>query len=174
MRHLLPLTVCLLAGCAAPSWVPDMPDLSMPDFSSWFNPEHVIEVEEVSRADNCNTAGGESSVTVMPDLGALQSWALNHAVKLEPESAKPLPQTAFAVVEFGQRPHGGYGLAVSKQGGLKNGILLLKATYFEPSPGRWASSEPTSPCVVVSLPPREYRDVRVLDQTGRVRAATER
>lgn len=173
MRKFLPLTACLLAGCATPSWVPDMPDLSMPDFSSWFNPEHAIEVEEVSRANICNTAGGESQVTVVPDVNALQAWAQNHSVALEPESGKPLPNTSFAIVEYGQRPHSGYGLAVSRQGGLKNSILLLKGTFFEPSPGRWASNDASSPCVVVALPPRPYKDVRVLDQTGRVRAATE-
>jgi hypothetical protein len=68
MRHVLPLTACLLAGCAAPSWMPDMPSVSdlVPDFSSWFNPEHAIEVQEVSRADICNTPDSESAVTVVP------------------------------------------------------------------------------------------------------------
>ena len=56
-----------------------------------------------------------------------------------------------------------------EQGGGK----LLKATFFEPSPGRWANNDPTSPCVVVSLPPRNYKDIRVIDQTGRVRASRE-
>ena len=173
MRHVLPLTACLLAGCAAPSWMPDMPAMPdlVPDFSSWFNPEHAIEVQEVSRADICNTPDSESAVTVMPDPAALQAWAQSRGVRLEPDAGRPLPQTSFAVVEYGQRPHGGYGLAVSKQGGLRNSVLLLKGTFFEPAPGRWASTTPMSPCVVVSLPPRNYKDIKVLDQTGRVRAA---
>lgn len=170
MRKLWLLTATLLAAGCSTSWVPD---LSLPDFSSWFNSEYAIEVEEVGRANLCNSAGGEAVVTVVPNKASLQSWADGRGIKFEAANAKPLPETSYAIVEFGQRPHSGYGLAVSRQGGLKNGILLLKGTFFEPQPGRWASDEPTSPCVAVALPPRAYKDVRVLDQTGRVRAATE-
>ncbi|MGH8518600.1 MAG: hypothetical protein ACREUE_14200, partial [Panacagrimonas sp.] len=56
---------------------------------------------------------------------------------------------------------------------LNGGDLILKATYFEPTPGRWASDEPSSPCVVVVLPAGEYDRVRLIDQSGEVRAGTE-
>lgn len=168
---LIAVTV-LLSACAKPSWV-RMPSMSMPDFSGWFNSENAVSVEEVVRANVCGTAGGESEVTVLPDLGSLQAWAVGRKVELVSTTGKPLPETPYAVVEFGQRPNSGYGLAVSRQAGMNGADLALKATFFEPTQGRWASDEPSSPCVAVSLPPREYRVVRVLDQTGRVRAATE-
>jgi hypothetical protein len=169
---LLILPALLLAACAKPEWV-RMPELSMPDFSSWFTRENAIVVQEVGRADICNTVTGESDVSILPDLGALKAWTLNRGFELINTTGKPYPESPYAVVEFGQRQHSGYGLAISRQAGLRDGTLLLKGTFFEPQQGRWASSEPSSPCVVVSLPPREFQQVRVIDQTGRVRAALE-
>lgn len=164
---IVPALTLLIAGCAAPAW------MRVPDFSGWFDRENAILVEEVARADVCGTAGGESVVTVLPSLGALQAWATGRQITLVSSTAKALPESAYAVVEFGQRPNSGYGLAVSRQAGTNGADLMLKATFFEPQPGRWANDAPSSPCVMVSLPPREYGKVRVLDQTGKVRAGTE-
>lgn len=169
---LLIVLAVLLSACARPGWL-RMPDLSMPDFSVWFSSENAVSVEEVVRANVCGTAGGESEVTVLPDLNALKAWAAPRRLELVSSTGKPLPESPYAVVEFGQRPNSGYGLAISRQAGMSGSDLVLKGTFFEPTQGRWASDEPSSPCVVVSLPPREYRIVRVIDQTGRVRAGTE-
>lgn len=156
-----------LAACTKPEWV------RVPDVSGWFDRENAVLVEEVARAEVCGTAGGESEVTVFADLNTLQNWVAGRQITLNNVTGKPLPATPYAVVEFGQRPNSGYGLAVSRQAGSRGSDLVLKATFFEPTQGRWASNEPSSPCVVVSLPPREYRSVRIIDQTGSVRAGTE-
>lgn len=170
MRH-LPL-LALVLTCVACSGRGLVPDLSMPDFSSWFDSEHAVPVEEVARASVCHTADGESGITVLQNLAALRGWAAARGVDLVSTRGTPLPDTPYAVVEFGQRPNSGYGLAVSRTGGLRDDTLVLKATYFEPTKDRWASSEPSSPCVMVSLPARDYAAVKVIDQTGRVRAAS--
>lgn len=162
----------LLTGCAKPAWV-RMPEMSMPDVSSWFSEENAVEVKELVRAEVCGTAGGESEVTVVPDLPALMAWASGRKLELLTVNKQTLPATPYAIVEFGQRPNSGYGLAVSRQAGMRDDVLLLRATFFEPQQGRWASTEPSSPCVIVSLPPREYRVVKLIDQTGKVRAGTE-
>lgn len=173
MRPLpLILFTLLLTGCAKPAWV-RVPDLSIPDFSSWFNSENAVEVKEMVRAAVCGTAGGESEVTLVPDLPALKAWASGRKVELLTVNKQALPATPYAIVEFGQRPNSGYGLAVSRQAGMRDDVLLLKATFFEPQQGRWASTVPSSPCVIVSLPLREYRVVKLIDQTGKVRAGTE-
>jgi hypothetical protein len=167
--RLLPtiLLASLLASCAKPAWV------RSPDFSSWFNNENGVKVEEVARANVCGTAGGESVVTLLPSLGAMQNWATGRGVELVATTTKPLGEAPYAVIEFGQRPNSGYGLAISRQAALKGNDLLLKATYFEPTQGRWSSAEPSSPCVVVLLPAGEYSSVRLIDQSGEVRAGTE-
>lgn len=172
MRYTVLLIIVLLGACSKPEWV-RMPDLAMPDFSSWFTRENAITVEEVARANICNTITGESDVGLLQDLAALEAWALDRKVELVNLTGKAFGPGPYAVVEFGQRQHSGYGLAISRQAGLLEGTLLLKGTFFEPQQGRWASNEPSSPCVIVSLPDREYREVRVLDQTGRVRTATQ-
>ncbi|MGQ0701208.1 MAG: protease complex subunit PrcB family protein [Panacagrimonas sp.] len=174
MRSLtLLLVASLLSGCAKVSAL-RMPDLSMPDFSSWFGGNDGILVEEVVRANVCHTADSETEVIVLPNLTALKAWAAGRSVDLATSNGKPLPEDQpFAVVELGQRPHGGYSLAVSRQGAVRGEVLVLQATIFDPQPGQWSSSEAISPCVVVSLPRREYKVVRLIDQTGRVRTATE-
>jgi hypothetical protein len=161
------LLACLTASCAKPAWV------RAPDFSSWFNNENAVKVQEVARANVCGTAGGESVVTLLPSLASLQNWSTGRGVELIPLTNKPLEEAPYAVIEFGQRPNSGYGLAISRQAALKGNALLLKATYFEPTQGRWSSAEPSSPCVVVLLPAGEYASVRLIDQSGEVRAGTE-
>lgn len=172
MRCLLLLPVLLLAGCAKPAWV-RLPALATPDFSTWFEGENAIPVEEVAQSPVCHTAGGETVVTLLPNLLALRTWVSARGVEPVSHTGKPLPDTAYAVVEFGQRENSGYGLAVSRRAGMSGETLLLKATFFDPQQGRWASSEPSSPCVFVSLPPGEFRLIKLLDQTGLVRAATD-
>ena len=161
------LLASLLAGCAKPEWV------RAPDTSGWFESENSVTVQEVARANVCGTAGGESVVTLLPTLGALQAWASGRDVELMPLTNKPLAEAPYAVIEFGQRPNSGYGLAISRQAALRGDELLLKATFFEPTQGRWSSAEPSSPCVVVLLPAGEYGRVRLVDQSGGIRAGTE-
>ncbi len=158
----------MTSACAKPAWV------RAPDTSKWFSGENEeVLVLEAARANVCGTAGGESTVAVMPDLPSLQAWAEGRGIELVSVTGKALPESPYAVVEFGQRPNSGYGLAVSRQAAMKGADLMLKATFFEPTQGRWSSDQPSSPCVMVTLPQREYRSVRLVDQTGKVRAGTE-
>jgi hypothetical protein len=168
MRLLPTFLICiLLAACAKPDWV------RAPDVSTWFDGENSVTVQEVARANVCGTAGGESVVTMLPTLGALQEWASRRGVELVPLTTRPLGEAPYVVIEFGQRPNSGYGLAISRVAGRKGNDLMLKATFFEPTQGRWSSAEPSSPCVVVLLPPGEYDSVRLVDQSGEIRAGTE-
>lgn len=158
----------MTSACAKPAW------MQAPDTSKWFSGENEeVLVQEAARANVCGTAGGESTVSVVPDLPSLEAWAASRGIELASITGKPLPESPYAVVEFGQRPNSGYGLAVSRQAAMKGPDLMLKATFFEPTQGRWSSDQPSSPCVMVTLPQREYRSVRLVDQTGKVRAGTE-
>ena len=163
---LLVFAAGLLAGCARPEWLKSAPQAPRYD--------EVIDVREAARANVCNTVAGESEVRLLADLAALRAWAASRGVELQSVSGKELPDTPYAVTEYGQRPNSGYGLAISRRAGLDDGVLVLSATFFEPSTDRWAAAEPSSPCVVVSLPTLEYTSARLLDQTGTVRATSEK
>lgn len=160
------LAALLLCACASG------PDKS-PNLKKWFNSDNSVAVQEVGRSNICGTAGGESVVTIVPTLAAMEAWIAGRSVDLANVSSQPYPESPYAIVEFGQRPNSGYGLAISRDAGLKDKDLLLKATFFEPTQGRWSSAEPSSPCVVITLPALEYTSVRLVDQTGKVRAGTE-
>lgn len=157
--------IAFCTACAKPAWI------RPPDFSSWFNDDHAIPLLEVARANNCGTSGAESRVQLFKSLAGLEAWAASRQITLLSTFGQALPESPYAVVEHGQRDNSGYGLAVSSEGGLHNDTLLVRATFFEPKQGRWASDQPSSPCVMVSLPARAYDEVKVIDQTGKVRAA---
>jgi hypothetical protein len=172
MRFLLLLPMMFVAACA--SYQLSVPQISAPDFSAWFDQGNRIEVADVGRLPDCGGDGGEVRVTLLPDLAAAKDWASAHGVTLAGSDTGQLLDAPYAAVERGVSPSGGYGIAVSREAGVKNGTLVLKATFFEPGPGRWAKQEPANPCSVISLPPREYRSVQLIDQSGALRASTER
>ncbi|MGQ0529590.1 MAG: protease complex subunit PrcB family protein [Panacagrimonas sp.] len=165
-------TLTALAGCAMPTWL-RLPSLPGDGGGSLFGSGEVVQVTEAVRNEICNTPGGESEVHLLPNLAALQSWGASRNIVLPSISGKALPDTAYVVVEYGQRPNSGYGLAVSRRASLDDGVLLLSATFFEPQQGRWAGAEPSSPCVAVSLPALEYRSAQVRDQSGKLRTSSE-
>lgn len=158
------LLLCLaaataLAGCARPGW------LTLPDADAT-----PVAVEEVARANVCHTVSGESDLLLLSGTGALESLAQSRGFQWVRTSTKALAETLYVVIEHGQRTNGGYGLAVSRDAELRGDVLVLRATYFEPQQGRWASNQPSSPCVAVALPAgASYSSIRVQDQDGRVR-----
>ncbi|WP_420467780.1 protease complex subunit PrcB family protein [Panacagrimonas sp.] len=168
MRFLIPIIAAsLLGACAKPAWV------RLPDTSDWFSKaENLVQVEEVARANVCHSVTDEIELAVLGNVAAMQALASGRGFEWVRNSAKSLPETAYAVVEFGQRPNSGYGLAVSREAALQGDTLRLRATFFEPQQGRWAGSEPSSPCVAVSIPGGAYERIELVDQTGRVRAMT--
>lgn len=172
MRAIVPISIAglLAAGCAAPGW------LRLPDPSSLWpgSPQTLVRVEEVARADVCNTVTGEPELSLLPGAAALDALAAQRGFEWIRTTSRPLPETTYAVIEIGQRTNGGYSLAVSRDAALEGDALLLSATYFEPRQGRWASDQPSSPCVAVALPEGvSFGRVRVFDQSGRVRVSSD-
>lgn len=170
-RHLLALIVALLIAACSSMPRPNLPSLRMPDFSTWFENENLIEVAEVGRAVHCGGENRDVRVALLPDLASAKAWTAGRGIVLPGIEEGQLLDAPYAVVELGYRDTGGYGVAVSRQAGLKDDVLVLKATFFEPGQGRWASSEASSPCAIVSLPPRQYRSLQLIDQAGALRAS---
>ncbi len=162
MKHAFPAFVLLLCGCAATQ------DWSMPDVGKWFSRENAVAVEEVRRAQVCNSPTDQAAVTLFPDLAAAHAWEASRGVALIGDA--PLPDGPYALVEMGTRNTGGYGVAVSRTAGRNGDVLILKATFIAPAADRMVTEMISSPCVLVSLPQAHYAEIQLIDQDGRRRA----
>jgi hypothetical protein len=139
-----------LAGCAAaPAGTP-------------------IEVREAARSTYCNTPGDAVQVTLLPDAQAVRDWQAGRGVELA--AADTLARAPYALVEMGLRPTGGYAVAVAPAATLRDGRVVLQATFSAPTPGSLRTQALSSPCVLVQLPPGRHAGVEVRDASGAVRA----
>ncbi|SHH22685.1 PrcB C-terminal [Hydrocarboniphaga daqingensis] len=163
------LAAALLGSACASSksWVPQV---SAPDVSSWFTRENAVAVVEVGNDSQCNAPDGETRLQLLASADAVMQWQSSRGVALISQAA--LTPARYVVVDLGQRSTAGHGLAVSRQGGLRDGVLLLKATTFAPRPDAMSAQVITSPCALVRLPAVEFKSLRLVDQTGKVRAST--
>jgi hypothetical protein len=162
MKRILPALAVLLGGCAMTQ------DWSMPDVAKWFSRENAIAVEEVRRAQVCNTPTENAAVTLFPDLASAHAWEASRGVALIGDA--PLPDGPYALVEMGTRNTGGYGVAVSRTAGRDGDRLILKATFIAPAAGRMVAEMISSPCALVSLPQAHYSEIWLIDQDGKRRA----
>lgn len=140
----------------------------MPDFSSWFNSENQIIVSEVSSDERCNAESEASALTLLQDGAAVKAWESARHVWLT--GSTELPTGPYVAFDLGQRSSGGYGVAISRQAGLKSDVLVLKATIFAPAADAMTTQSITSPCSLVRLPAVSFQSLRLIDQSGKVRA----
>lgn len=163
LTALLLNTACSSSG----SWVPEV---AMPDFSTWFSKENQVLVSEVSNESQCNAPDDRTTVQLLATPEAVQAWQAARGIDLL--AGLTLPPGRYVAVDLGQRSSGGHGLAVSRQAGLKEGVLVLKATTFAPRADEMSTQAITSPCALVRLPAIDFQTLRLIDQTGKVRAST--
>ena len=128
-----------------------------------------IDVREIARSQTCNTPGEEPAARILPDLKAVQDW--QHARGVTFPGAPTLAPAPYALVETGQRPTGGYGLAVARSAVLRGELVILSATFLSPSAEAPRTQALTSPCVLVQLPPGRYTSIEVQDPAEVVRAS---
>lgn len=78
--------------------------------------------------------------------------------------AKPsLPEAgqSLLLISLGQKPSGGYGLALGGEAAtVQDRTLLLPLLIEEPLPNRLQTQQLTQPCLVVELQPGQYNQVR--------------
>lgn len=150
------LMPALLAGCALPPML---------------GGGTAVDVREVGRSLYCNTPGTEPQVVLLEDPRAVLAWQAARGIALA--GGEALAQTAYAVVEMGGRPTGGYGVAVARTATLSGDEVTLSATFVSPAPGSIRTQALSSPCVLVQLPRGRYARVEVQDQSGAVRASSD-
>jgi hypothetical protein len=124
-----------------------------------------VHVAEVRQGAVCNSDGPLPHLSLLADADAVRAW--QHAHNVDLIGADPLPSPGpFALVEMGVRLSAGYGIAVSRQAEVRNGVLRLSASLLTPPAGQPAAQVVTSPCALVALPPRAYRAAELYDPSG--------
>ncbi|MGB0954776.1 MAG: protease complex subunit PrcB family protein [Panacagrimonas sp.] len=167
--HLSALMLLLgLSGCSG------VPAVSVPGPTHWFADKSMLEVAEVARGGQCRDVVSQAAIMILPNLATTQRWAAERGITIKRGKNQDLLDAPYAVILLGHKQTGGYGVAVSRQAQLKNDVVQLNATFFDPAPGRWSGSDPTNPCAIVSLPPRQYAGAELYDQSGTLRAASAR
>lgn len=133
-------------------------------------PELAVEAIEIGRLPNCNSTGAESALTLFTDPAEIKVWEEARGIKLSPATGE-LPASTYVIAEMGQRNTGGYSLAVSRKGAIKDDVLYVKATFLVPSNASQVTQTIVSPCSLVLVPQRSYGKVLLLDQSNKVRAS---
>lgn len=147
----------LMACSSATAWLPDV--------GSWFTSENQVIVSEVASASQCRATGKEASLKLLRDGAAVKAWEASRGLSLTGRTE--LPKGPYVAIDLGSRPTAGYGIAVSRQAGLRDDVLVLKATVFEPQPGAITAQVITSPCALVRIPVVDFKSMRLIDQSGR-------
>jgi hypothetical protein len=128
-----------------------------------------VEAVEVGRLAQCHSVGREPALEVFTDPAAVTAWETTRGVQLAPREGQ-LPPGVYVIAEMGERSTGGYSLAVSRQAGIKDGVLYLKASFLVPGNAGMVTQALTSHCSLVLLPTRSYSRVLLVDQANKVRA----
>ncbi len=161
----LAVLVLMLSGCKAL----DTLDRIVADPSQALSLHADTTVLEAARSLRCKAPDDIPRVTLLADRVAVAQWQQQRGVQLQGNEA--IAEAPHALVDFGRKPSGGYGLAITRKAVLhEDGRLFLRGTFLEPAQGAMVTQEITSPCVLVKLPRQGVRWVRVYDQTDRLRA----
>jgi hypothetical protein len=161
----------LASGCASSSSSSSSGGGSwIPDFSSWFSSENQVLVSEVVNDSQCNAPDANTTIQVLKNADGVAAWQTGRGINLL--GITELPDSLYVAVDLGQRKSAGHGLAVSRQAGLKNDVLVLKATTFMPRSTDATAEVMTSPCALVRLPEVKFESLRLINQTGKVLAST--
>lgn len=135
-----------------------------------FSGETPVEVRELAHSAQCGTQGEKAVISVFADAAELRQWQDQRGVKLVDSDA--MPAGPYALFEMGQRPTGGYGVAISRKASIRRDLVVLKGTFIAPAEGTVSTEAVTSPCVLVSLPSGFNRGVVVFNQAGEIQATS--
>jgi hypothetical protein len=168
MKRALSLLVTglMLTGCAT---VSDTVTGVVSDVLDVFASDHTAYVREAGRALNCGTTDAKISVQLFKTKDEVKQWEASRNLSLLKSSGGAY---AYALVDMGQQPSGGYGVVVSRKAQMDGNLISLKATLIQPEEGQSVPMAPTSPCVLIVLPQGEYTQAEVVDQNGKLIATT--
>lgn len=130
-----------------------------------------LPVEALHADSHCGDAGPAPSLRLARDHA--ERRALLEPLGLDDRSSAggdAPARRAVALISMGHKPTGGFSLALREDTvRLADGVLTLAVHWRAPPEGAIVTQAFTRPCLVVALPPGDFRQLRVVDQDGGVR-----
>ena len=130
-----------------------------------------VRIAEVRRSIHCGTEQRHAALSYFPTADDLMGWQADRGVDLVDRDR--LPDGPLLLVEMGRRTSGGYFVEPKLDATIdRDRMMWLAGRWIEPGADRLTAQMLTSPCVLLSVPPRDYRGFRIIDQNEELRAST--
>ena len=151
-------SLCLLlsaAGCGLMKTVPEPED---------------VRISEVRRSIHCGTEQRHAALSYVPTPEDWLGWQADRGLQIV--SADKLPDGPLLLLEMGQRRTGGYFIEPKPDATIdRDRVMWLAGEWTRPGKDRMVTQMLTSPCVLLSIPPRDYRGFRIIDQNEELRSS---
>lgn len=162
LRAFCALTAAGLVGCAGPA-----PSAT------------TVPVEPLYRSAHCGAPDTEPMATFLTDsesfaraYATIQRLAVNGGAK---PPAVDFTRNAALLVSMGTMPTSGYSVSLAdKPARITGDALEITLNWQSPPRGAVVAQMLTSPCLVLRIPREGYREIRVLDHAGAIRARADR
>ncbi len=119
-----------------------------------------VPVTKVYQNSVCEASAGIRVLT-LTELRELQAQAPRTHLGTTSAPFAPAPDQRLLLLSLGQKPSGGYGIALTAESAeIREATLVLPVVIQQPAPGTLQTAQVTSPCLVVALPAGGYRLVR--------------
>lgn len=135
----------------------------------------AVPVEVIYSATQCGSQDTEEQATYIIDAATLaRSYAATRRLILSGDA--PLPVVDFSreaalLVSMGTKPTAGYGMSLPADSARLIGDRLeIHLDWQSPPRGAVVAQALTSPCLILKIPRDGYKEVRILDRVGGIRA----
>lgn len=124
----------------------------------------------VARGSHCGGSRDEPQLEVATNEDAYMAL-LDKGARTNRDAPTPDFEQEIAVyMGMGQKPTGGYGLALRDEPvTIRDSTATIPVAWRTPASDAVVTQALTSPCLVVTLPKGDYRQVRAVDADGKER-----
>lgn len=167
---LIPVGLVTLNGCVKPSASPRQlqPPRERPI---------TVEAQVLYRGIYCGGDASQPTVDWITDPQGLNQFSERLAAQeIQPPDLSQVnfPQEGVLLIAMGQRPSGGYRLALGPEPvEIEADTLRVPITWTDPTPGYAQIQVITNPCLLIQLPAVSFQRIQVIDQHGQVRIETQ-
>jgi len=134
--------------------------------------EAALPVESLYGGSQCG--GLERPIVIW--IASAAVWRSQYGRIVSPQMSLPSPpmvdfsREGVLLVAMGTRPSAGYGLSLAGASAtVRDGVLLVRVDWREPSPGYRQAQVVTRPCLALKVPAVPFARITVLDLEGRTR-----